>query len=180
MDNQTGYKLPLITPEHLEALAQTKWSILQEDMTPKEIAEAERDFCQVEYDKLSDVNNRMIKYLGDRLAQADKNFLDVLDERNKLKTLVGQQADTFLKDLADKTRQIETLSAEVKAGAYMLADMHDKAQSVSQAVKGERERIMGIIAASSYSKPDSLDLVLPFETWQELCRMDGHILKENK
>ena len=36
--------------------------------------------------------------------------------------------------------------------------------------KAERERIIGIIADSAYSRQDSLDLILPLETWQELNR----------
>jgi len=78
-----------------------------------------------------------------------------------------------------KTENAE-LKKEVKAGAFMLADMHDKYESASQAKEHERERITGIIANASYSKPDSLDLVLPFKTWQELCRTDGQFLKEGK
>ena len=72
------------------------------------------------------------------------------------------------------------LKGEVKAGAGMLADMHDKYESASQAKEHERARIMGIIANASYSKPDSLDVILPFNTWQELCRTDGQFLKESK
>ncbi len=41
---------------------------------------------------------------------------------------------------------------------------------VAQAKKEEGERIIGVIAANGYSKNDSLDLILPFKIWQELCR----------
>jgi hypothetical protein len=41
---------------------------------------------------------------------------------------------------------------------------------IEQGRKEERTKITGLIAANTYSRHDSLDLILPYKIWQEICR----------
>ncbi len=61
-------------------------------------------------------------------------------ERDTLKAILGNQEDRFWAQVTEDNRIIDELKSEVKAGAGMLADMHDKYQTVSQAVGAEWER----------------------------------------
>jgi len=73
-------------------------------------------------------------------------------ERDTLKATLGRQEDRFWAQVTDDNlmignlnKVIAELKSEVKAGAGMLADMHDKYQTVSQAVGIEWERFANFL-----------------------------------